>query len=249
MDPFAIASSLGGLVSDFTEASRAIESLPDDGAASSKTMGQELWTIETGTRLAFVRGVRTFAAVVLFERDAPLGFARHAAAAIFRTLEHELPYPEETAAPAPVAAPRPTPPPSSPRTRVEPPAVVTPAAAPTFPGDIEPPAMVTSASDQALDDVIEPGPATQAMVERAEPAPQPSRALVGDRARRLLQYLAENAPDPHIVKTRLALRSGLGRDALEHPDAMTGEALVVLETAAEDILGLDHGRLAEIDRQ
>ncbi|MFO0554507.1 MAG: hypothetical protein U0271_39375 [Polyangiaceae bacterium] len=76
----------------------------------------------------------------------------------------------------------------------------------------------------------------------------PPRSIVGDRVRAIVSHLEVVAPDPHIVRLRLALRTGLGLEALAHPDHLSSEALSLVETAAEDILGLDRGRLAEVGR-
>ncbi len=67
-----------------------------------------------------------------------------------------------------------------------------------------------------------------------------------ERTRRLLAYLEANAPEPHVVRHRLALRAGLTLLALEHPEALGAEALVLIEAAVEDILGLDREGLRRI---
>lgn len=82
----------------------------------------------------------------------------------------------------------------------------------------------------------------------AAPDTVPPRSIIGDRVRTIMSHLEVVAPDPHIVRLRVALRTGLGLEALAHPDHFTSDALSLVETAAEDILGLDHGKLAEIGR-
>jgi hypothetical protein len=63
---------------------------------------------------------------------------------------------------------------------------------------------------------------------------------------RLLAHLEANAPEPHVVRHRLALRAGLTLAALERPEALGPEAIVLIETAAQDILGLDRAELRRI---
>ncbi len=122
--------------------------------------------------------------------------------------------------------------------RDEPPApaptvvVTPPQAVPTVPGDVvlvQPPQLE-----------FEPGD--------APPDTTPPRSLIGDRVRALLSHLEAVAPDPHIVRLRVALRTGLGIEALVYPDQLSSDALLLVEAAAEDILGLDRGKLTEVSR-
>jgi hypothetical protein len=82
----------------------------------------------------------------------------------------------------------------------------------------------------------------------SDPAPDtsPPRSAIGHRVRAILSHLEQHAVDPHISRLRVALKSGLGLEVLVYPDDLPAEALVVIETAAEDILGIEHGRLGEI---
>ncbi|MBL8741488.1 MAG: hypothetical protein JNK04_10355 [Myxococcales bacterium] len=113
----------------------------------------------------------------------------------------------------------------------EPPAVQIPShAKPTMPG--APPAQA-----QLDFEAIEPAPDTV-----------PPRSSIGDRVRTLVSHLESVAFDPHVVRLRVALRTGLGLEALVHPDQLNNDALVLIETAAEDILGLERGKLAEVAR-
>jgi len=75
----------------------------------------------------------------------------------------------------------------------------------------------------------------------------PARATPGElsRIRGLLAHLEAHAPEPHVVRTRLALRAGISLFALDHPETLGPEAIVLIETAVQDILG--HGR-AELAR-
>lgn len=85
-------------------------------------------------------------------------------------------------------------------------------------------------------------------------APRPRRSLAPprvssselDRARHLIAYLETHAPEPHTARLRLALRAGLTLVALDHPEALGPEALVLIESAVEEILGLDRAELRRI---
>ncbi|MFO0756503.1 MAG: hypothetical protein U0359_08440 [Byssovorax sp.] len=76
----------------------------------------------------------------------------------------------------------------------------------------------------------------------------PARATSGelDRARKLIAYLETHAPEPHTARLRLALRAGLTLVALDHPEALGPEAMVLIESAVEEILGLDRAELRRI---
>ena len=65
------------------------------------------------------------------------------------------------------------------------------------------------------------------------------------RAIRLLAYVEATSIEPHISFLRLALRSGLGLTRLRDPRQLTPADLVLLETAAEEMLGLERGKLVE----
>jgi hypothetical protein len=79
-----------------------------------------------------------------------------------------------------------------------------------------------------------------ALIRPATPPP-PARASQAeiDRVKRVLQHLEENAPDPHVAHLRVALRAGLTPLALANPEALAPNTLVLIETAAEEILGAD----------
>ena len=93
----------------------------------------------------------------------------------------------------------------------------------------------------------EPSPNTltfgSALPRRSRPPPPPAEL---DRVSRLLAYLESHAPEPHVVKSRLALRAGLTLAALERPEALAPEAIVLIETAVQDILGIDRAELRRI---
>ena len=78
---------------------------------------------------------------------------------------------------------------------------------------------------------------------RSQPPPPPREI---DRPSRLLAYLEAHAPEPHVVRHRLALRAGLTLAALDRPEALGPEAIVLVETAVQDILGIDRAELRRI---
>jgi hypothetical protein len=105
-----------------------------------------------------------------------------------------------------------------------------------------PPVVLTSARPTAP--ANEP---QQPSLDFEEPAPDttPPRSTIGDRVRTILSHLEAIAPDPHIVRLRVALRTGLGLEGLASADQLANESMLLIETAAEDILGLERGKLAE----
>jgi len=76
--------------------------------------------------------------------------------------------------------------------------------------------------------------------------PPPPRPPEAERVSHLLVYLEAHAPEPHVVRSRLALRAGLTLAALDDPEALGPEAMVLIETAVQDILGIDRAELRRI---
>ena len=81
-----------------------------------------------------------------------------------------------------------------------------------------------------------------AVVSPSPPVP-PSEIAIA--ARRAVSFATANAPDPHVILMRLALRTGLGLDAIMHLDRLGGQGLALLETAIEDMFGIDRAHLRE----
>lgn len=68
-------------------------------------------------------------------------------------------------------------------------------------------------------------------------APSASRSIDAERVERLLVHLEEHAAEPHVARLRVALRAGLTPLALERPDELQPEVMVLIETAVEEVLG------------
>src|SRR4029453_8347637 len=83
---------------------------------------------------------------------------------------------------------------------------------------------------------------------RRAPTNPPPRATASEieRTRRILAYYEAHAPEPHIARHRLALRASLTLVALDHPETLAPEAMVLIETAVEDILGVDRAELRRL---
>jgi hypothetical protein len=187
-------------------------------------------TIELPHRVALLRRIRSHVVVCLFEATMPLGMARLIASRIGDALEPELPLTEDAApAPAPAFGLR------------VPPIAPLPIAATTA-------LHVPRVNEAPGDDPVERGPSTLAFGASRRRSLPPARATPSEqgRTRSLLAYLEAHAPEPHVVRTRLALRAGIGLVALEHPETLGPEAIVLIETAVEDILGAGRAELARI---
>jgi hypothetical protein len=77
------------------------------------------------------------------------------------------------------------------------------------------------------------------------PPPVARRSAEAERTARVLAYAEAHAAEPHVARLRIALKAGLTPLALEHVDALSPEAIVLIETAVEDLLGVS---LADIRR-
>ncbi len=190
-------------------------------------------TIELPHRTALLRRIRSHVIACLFEAAMPLGMARLVASRIADALEPELPLTEDAAAPPALPAPG---------VRV-PPIAPLPSASAALP--IPRVARVVEAPG---DDASDRGPSTLAFGASRRRSLPPARATPSEqgRTRSLLAYLEAHAPEPHVVRTRLALRAGIGLVALEHPETLGPDAIVLIETAVEDILGQGRAELARI---
>jgi hypothetical protein len=59
------------------------------------------------------------------------------------------------------------------------------------------------------------------------------------RGVRIMRFLERYAPDPHAVKLRLALRSGLTLERLEAPEQLSEREIALVEEEAKSLLGVD----------
>jgi hypothetical protein len=216
-------------------------------------------TLELQDHTLIVARLRSFGVATLFSSKLPLGLARAQAREVLRNLSHELPLGN---APTSIQVI------SGGRKRSS---MAMPAVRPIE--EMRPRAMRPSGDHAAAEhasashslashslashSLASHSPASQSPAED-EPAPDTGRQSIPvtrdpsqessaprDRARRILDELADRATDPHVVLVRVGLRTGLGLEPFMDPESLSAEAIVLLETAAEDILGLDRGALKE----
>jgi hypothetical protein len=109
------------------------------------------------------------------------------------------------------------------------------------PGSAPPPNTLTFGSGRPKSDT--PKPPLGSLPRRSRPPSPPAEM---DRLSRLIAHLEAHAPEPHVVRHRLALRAGLTLAALERPSVLGPEAVVLIETAVQDILGIDRAELRRI---
>lgn len=91
--------------------------------------------------------------------------------------------------------------------------------------------------------------APEPRASRAEidgPTDAEARNALRDRTRRLLALLDTHAPQPHIARLRVALRAGLTPLALERLEGLGADAMLLIETAIEDVVGLDRAALRRL---
>ena len=196
------------------------------GASARAEAPAPLLTLELPQRTAMLRRIRAYVVACIFDAAMPLGMARLIAGRLAAALEPELPLGQEAASPASTA-------------RVVlpvPPGQV--GGYPQTPGG--PGVAVRAAPEEAAPHTLTFG---SALPRRSRPPPPPSEL---DRVSRLCAYLEAHAPEPHMVRTRLALRAGLTLAALDRPEALGPEAIVLIETAVQDILGIDRAELRRI---
>jgi hypothetical protein len=212
-------------------------------------------TLEMASRVVMVQRARAYAAACLFEPSMPLGMARLVTTRIAAMLEPELPFPMSlpTVASTAAATTESLLPPTEERpTRIEVPPLSTPTDMLARAAIADEP---TEERPSAHEEPIEPGPKTldfpstgAAVVRKGSSHPPPVRATPAevDRVKRVLEFLEVHAPEPHVAHLRVALRAGLTPLALAHPETLGPNALVLIETAVEDILGADLSDLGPI---
>lgn len=207
-------------------------------------LADPLITLEMPDRTVILARVRSYVVSVIFDRGMPLGMAKLTAARIRESLDPELPY-----ASTGIASSKP--PPVLPPMRAD----LDEIQVRTLRFHSQGAAHVGAPAGAAGHDgssapsrQVEPRPQAPGAIRWSPSRPPPSRGTLADyeRTRRLLAYLDTHAPEPHVARLRLALRAGITLVALDHPEALGADALVLLETAAEDILGLDRAELRSL---
>jgi hypothetical protein len=203
------------------------------GAGAPRTEAPApLLTLELPQRTALLRRIRAYVVACIFDAAMPLGMARLIAARLASALEPELPLGQESTDAASKA-------------RVVLPAPPSTGIRANGGGGGSGGAALPRPADLVLHDG--PAPHTlsfgSALPRRSHPPP-PLAEL--DRVSRLLAHLEAHAPEPHVVRHRLALRAGLTLAALDRPATLGPEAIVLIETAVQDILGIDRSELRRI---
>ena len=199
-----------------------------------------LLTLELPQRIALLRRIRAYVVACIFDAAMPLGMARLIASRLAVALEPELPLapdPPDAATKARVLMPVP---PAESALRPTRAGHARPSVASSASAALPSPPAARAASDEGGPHTLAFG---SALPRRTRPPPLPSEL---DRVSRLLAYLEAHAPEPHVVRHRLALRAGLTLAALDRPDALGPEAIVLIETAVQDILGIDRAELRRI---
>lgn len=191
--------------------------------ASSGSAADPIATLETPTRTVLFRRIRAYLVITLFDVAMPLGMARFTSARIAARLEPELPYPADAAGGAEKAAA------AREAGRIE-----------GLQRSTPPPA------DAEVKTLAFPPVGAPPRMSPSRPPPMRATLTDLDRARRLLAFLEARAPEPHVARLRVALRAGLTPLALEHPEALRADAMILIETAVEDILGVDRSELRRL---
>lgn len=73
--------------------------------------------------------------------------------------------------------------------------------------------------------------------------PAHASAAEVEHARKVIAYAEANLPDSHTVRLRLTLRAHTSRLSLDHPETLASDAILRIETAALEMLGIDRDQL------
>ncbi|WP_437981630.1 hypothetical protein [Sorangium sp. So ce117] len=196
-------------------------SKPPRSQGRAEELPDPVVTLELSGRTVLLRRVRACVVASLFDGTMPLGMARLVAQRLAATLAPELPLEEP------------------PEEMLSDPS-----------GLFEEPL-----SADTVDDLVRgvarsapPRGSSSIPSRRTSGTPPPVDPPSAEVARiqRLLALLEARAPEPHVARLRLALRAGLTPLALEHPDGLGAEAMVLVETAVADILGLERAALRRL---
>ncbi|HTN84228.1 MAG TPA: hypothetical protein VL242_11095 [Sorangium sp.] len=196
-------------------------SKPPGSHGRAEELPDPVVTLELSGRTVLLRRVRACVVASLFDGTMPLGMARLVAQRLAAALAPELPLEEP------------------PEEMLSDP-----------PGLFEEP-LSADTVDDLVRGVARSAPPRGASIvpsRRAGGTPPPSEAPSPEAARieQLLALLESRAPEPHVARLRLALRAGLTPLALEHPGELGAEAMVLIETAVADILGLERAALRRL---
>lgn len=197
-------------------------------------------TLEMPARTAMMRRTRAFAVGCLFDASMPLGMARLVTMRMAATLEPDLPVEASSVEASSVEA-------AAPAAEVQVPLPFQHAEAERGgDGDREGDrAREGSEQRKTLEfpsigaAIVHKSMMLPPVVARATPAEV-------DRVRQILALLEARAPEPHVIRLRIALRAGLTPLALSSPETLGPNTLVLIETAAEDVLGVDLSDLGSI---
>lgn len=74
-------------------------------------------------------------------------------------------------------------------------------------------------------------------------APHASPAEI-EHARKVIAYAEASLPDAHTVRLRLAMRAHTSRLSLDHPETLPSDAILRVETAVLEMLGIDRDQLS-----
>lgn len=173
-------------------------------------------TLEEGGRAVLLRRVRAYVVACAFDESMPLGMARLLSARLAAALAPELPLGDALAH----------------------------ALAPEHRSSA--PDRRASENADALAPRTHTRPPAAAPGRSAWPPPARASWVDVDRTRRLLALVEARSPEPHVARLRVALRAGLTPFALEHLDALGADAMLLIEGAVEDILGLDRAALRRL---
>lgn len=195
-------------------------------------------TLEMPARTAMMRRTRAFAVGCLFDASMPLGMARLVTMRMAATLEPDLPVEASSVEAAAPAAEVQVPLPFQPFQPAE--------AERGEDGDREGDRAREGSEQRKTLEFPSIGAAIVHKSMMQPPVAARATPAEVDRVRRILALLESRAPEPHVIRLRIALRAGLTPLALSSPETLGPNTLVLIETAAEDVLGLDLSDLGSI---
>lgn len=194
-----VAASMREAYRTCLQASRKLAIFAAAAVSERGQVSEPIVTIETLSRTALLKRIRSFVVACLFDASMPLGMARLCAARLSASLEPELPL-----------------------------------------ADL---ARLTLPPPQA-DSLTRPSRPPPPGLRFSAPIPARAPAAEIDRVRRVIAFAEANLPDAHTVRLRLALRAHTSRLALDHPETLPSDAILRVETAALEMLGIEREQLS-----